>query len=124
LKGRNQVRAGKFGAGPREHFAGDFETAIAGGGSGRFPSISAETRMTMPGTSLFKRSACCNYQRPDADQDGDRWLAAKFFQEIVPVLGVEERLGHGEMRAASTLAWSALFRSQDRRRQDSPPRQS
>src|SRR5258708_31977191 len=36
LEGWNQVRAGEFGARPREHLAGDFEAAIARGGARGF----------------------------------------------------------------------------------------
>ena len=38
-------------------------------------------------------------ERPDADQHRDGGLAAEFFHEGVPVLGIEERLGHREVRA-------------------------
>jgi len=64
------------------------KTAIAGGGSGGFHRFQQKTRDDDAGDFVVQaQRLLVTIQRPDADQDGDRWLAAKFFQEIVPVLG-------------------------------------
>src|SRR5260370_40683525 len=78
LEGGNQVRAGKFGACPREHFAGDFETAIARGGSGRFHRFQQRLGDDDAGNLVVQaQSLFVTIQRPDADSDGDWWFAAK-----------------------------------------------
>src|SRR6202158_1112065 len=105
----NEIGAGVFGAGPFEHFAGNFEAAIARGGSGGVHRL--QQRLWDDDAGHFVVQAqrlLVAVERPDADQHWDCRLAAKFFQESVPMFGVEERLGHRVMGAGSDLGVEAL----------------
>src|SRR5882762_4220737 len=105
----NEIGAGEFGAGPGEHVAGYFETTIARGGPCGLHRFEQKLRDDDAGDFVVQaQRLLVAVERPDADQYGDRRLAAEFFQESVPVFGVEERLSHCEMRAGFDLGVEAL----------------
>src|ERR1700756_4847100 len=84
LEGRDQVCARKFGARPREHFAGDFETTIASGGARAFHRFQHRFRYDDAGDLVVQaQSLLVAVERPDADQDWNGGLAAEFFHEGV-----------------------------------------
>src|SRR5712692_3489930 len=93
LERRNEIRAGEFGAGPVEYFAGNFESAVARGGPRGFHGLQKGLGNDDAGDFIVQaKRLLVAVERPDADQHRNRRLAAKFFQESVPVFGVEERL--------------------------------
>ena len=47
-------------------------------------------------------------ERPDADEHGNGRFAAEFFDEGEPVLGIEQWLSHGEVRAGFDFGAEAL----------------
>src|SRR6267378_4230842 len=109
LEGWNEIGAGEFGAGPGEHVAGYFETTIARGGPCGLHRFEQRLRDDDAGHFVVQaQRLLVAVERPDADQHRDRRLAAEFFQKSVPVLGVEERLGHRVMRAGFDLGVEAL----------------
>ena len=68
FEGRNQVGAGEFGPGPSKHFAGDFETAIARGGSGGFHRFQQGLGDNDAGDFVVQaQRLLVTIQRPDAD---------------------------------------------------------
>src|SRR6266436_1783338 len=68
LERRNQVRPGKFGARPGKHVAGDFETAIACGGSGALHRFQQRLGDDDAGDFVVQaQSLFVTIQRPDAD---------------------------------------------------------
>ena len=85
------------------------EAAFARGGSGRFHRLQNRLRDDDAGNFVVQaQRLLVTIQRPDADEHGDGWLAAEFFHEGVPVLGIEKRLGHGEVRAGFDFGVEAL----------------
>src|SRR6267378_1304923 len=109
FEGWNQIRARELGAGPREHIAGDFKAAIARGGARAFHRFQQRLRDHDAGNFVVQaQRLLIAIERPDAYQHRDCRLPAESFQESVPMFGVEEWLGHGEMRARFDLGVEAL----------------
>src|SRR5439155_14569486 len=97
---RDQVRTGELGARPCQHVACDFESTIARGGSSGFHGFQQSLGNDDPRHFVVQaQGLLVTVQRPDADAHGNVRLAAEFLQESMPVFGIEERLGHREMRA-------------------------
>ena len=80
--------------------AGDIEAAVAGSGTGGFHRGEHLRWNDDAGNFVVEtESLLVAIERPDSDEHGDGWLATEFFDEGVPVLGIEDWLGHREMRA-------------------------
>src|SRR3990172_1743469 len=109
LEWRNDVGAGKLGARPIEHAAAQRESAIARGGAGRFHFLQHRRGNGNSGDFVVQaQGLLVAGERPHADHHGNRRRAAQPLQERMPVLGIEERLGHGKVGAGFDLGVKAL----------------
>src|SRR6267154_3037226 len=109
LEWRDQVGARQFGARPSEHFAGALEAAVARDSPGCFQRFQQWFRNDDAGHFVVQtQSLLVAVERPDTDEYRNRRFTAEFFYEGVPVFGIEERLGHGEMRAGVDLGMEAF----------------
>src|SRR6266851_5009579 len=109
LEGRNEIRAGHFRTRPGKHFARALEATVARGSAGRFQGFQQRLRNYDSGNLIVEaQRLLVAVERPDADEYRNGRLATEFFYEGIPVLGIEERLGHGEVRAGFHLGMEAL----------------
>ena len=89
--------------------ASDVESAVASSGAGGFERRKNVLRNDDAGNFIVEAKCLfVTIERPDADEYGDRWLAAEFFHERVPMLGIEDGLSHREVRPGFDFGVEAL----------------
>src|SRR5258706_12991642 len=106
---RDYVRAGHFRARPGEHFSGALEAAVAGGGACGLQRFQQRLRNYDSGYFIVQAQRLyVAVERPNPDQHRDCRFAAEFFQEGVPMFGIEKRLGHRKVSAGINFGVKAL----------------